>query len=306
MALQPIVAGATVLATGGGAAAYARNDNAPGTTGDGFALAYRAGAELLNMECVAFWYPNERLQEMLAHPEAAADLSPAEVNDAGRCHYFMGGVRIDETTASSLPGLYAAGEVTGGLFGAARLGGAAIGEAVVFGSIAGEQAAAWAGEHGAREAGAGVSDAVASIAGEGSQAPDAFKDALGTLLWRHAGPFKSADSLQAGRAELADLRDGLDGLAARDGKALQMVLEARNICDWAECLLVASLARAEARGNYWRLDHLKPDQEAGLVNVVLRRTETGPEIERRPVPMTELGEPTQPPIAPGCFGYIDR
>ena len=62
-------------------------------------------------------------------------------------HHTMGGVKINTNTQVltaddvAIPGLYAAGEVTGGVHGANRLGGNAVSDFVVFGRIAGEQAA---------------------------------------------------------------------------------------------------------------------------------------------------------------------
>ena len=65
-------------------------------------------------------------------------------------HHTMGGLKIDEQThvlnvaGEIIPGLFAAGEVTGGVHGANRLGGNAVADFVVFGRIAGEQAAEYA------------------------------------------------------------------------------------------------------------------------------------------------------------------
>ena len=62
----------------------------------------------------------------------------------------MGGLKINEKTevltaeGTAIPGLYAAGEVTGGVHGANRLGGNAVSDIVVFGRIAGTQAANYA------------------------------------------------------------------------------------------------------------------------------------------------------------------
>ena len=67
-------------------------------------------------------------------------------------HHTMGGLKIDsethviDTDGEIIPGLFAAGEVTGGVHGANRLGGNAVADFVVFGRIAGEQAAAYAAE----------------------------------------------------------------------------------------------------------------------------------------------------------------
>ena len=67
-------------------------------------------------------------------------------------HHTMGGVTIDTTAAvigvdgEAIPGLYAAGEVTGGVHGANRIGGNAVADIIVFGRIAGQSAADYAGE----------------------------------------------------------------------------------------------------------------------------------------------------------------
>ena len=72
------------------------------------------------------------------------------INIAPGVHHTMGGVKINTDTqvltadGSAIPGLYAAGEITGGVHGANRLGGNAVADIVVFGKIAGEQAAAYA------------------------------------------------------------------------------------------------------------------------------------------------------------------
>ena len=63
---------------------------------------------------------------------------------APMAHHCMGGVRIDGRGRSSVAGLFACGEVTGGLHGANRMGGNALTETLVFGARAGEAAAAWA------------------------------------------------------------------------------------------------------------------------------------------------------------------
>ncbi|MBF0531102.1 MAG: FAD-binding protein, partial [Deltaproteobacteria bacterium] len=65
---------------------------------------------------------------------------------APACHYFRGGVVAGPTGRTSLPGLWAAGEVVGGLHGANRLGGNALSECAVFGPIAGADAASQAGQ----------------------------------------------------------------------------------------------------------------------------------------------------------------
>ena len=56
------------------------------------------------------------------------------------CHHFMGGLSINEKCETGVPGLYAAGEVTGGIHGANRMGGNALSDTLVFGAITGQNA----------------------------------------------------------------------------------------------------------------------------------------------------------------------
>src|SRR5471030_2808131 len=72
------------------------------------------------------------------------DLTKQPVEIFPIAHYQMGGVEVTEDMASSIPGLYAAGELAGGANGANRLSGNALPEALVFGERAGEKAAQYA------------------------------------------------------------------------------------------------------------------------------------------------------------------
>ena len=75
---------------------------------------------------------------------ADIDISSEPMEVFPTVHYTMGGIKIDpESAASSVPGLFAAGEVAGGLHGANRLGGNSLSDLLVFGRRAGEGAAAY-------------------------------------------------------------------------------------------------------------------------------------------------------------------
>ncbi len=225
-----IAAAATIIATGGLTRIYRRNSASANMGGDGYALALRAGAELIDMEFVQFfpighlaprlvgmdpimWDPfryklggrllDREGEEFLARygsdeteayttprdiatyaivSEVAAgrgsphggvflsfehvpaadlraafgpvierlakngiDLARAPVEVSPIAHYHMGGISVDERMASTVPGLFAAGEAVGGANGANRLSGNAISEALVFGERAGRFAAAAGG-----------------------------------------------------------------------------------------------------------------------------------------------------------------
>src|SRR5919112_911900 len=96
-------------------------------------------------------YIERRLPSMYHQFKELADVDitkePMEVGPT--CHYSMGGVRVDaDSTATTMPGLFAAGEVAAGLHGANRLGGNSLSDLLVFGRRAGEHAARFASEQG--------------------------------------------------------------------------------------------------------------------------------------------------------------
>src|SRR4029453_15246286 len=78
---------------------------------------------------------------------ADVDITKEPMEVGPTCHYMMGGVRVDaETQASTVPGLFAAGEVAGGMHGANRLGGNSLSDLLVFGRRAGQFAAEYAAD----------------------------------------------------------------------------------------------------------------------------------------------------------------
>src|SRR5256884_201761 len=155
-------AGAVVLATGGIGKAYKITSNSWEYTGDGHALAYDAGAELMDMEFVQFhptgmvWPRRVQNAEQVIKKKlpsmyhqfmklADIDITKEAMEVGPTTHYIMGGVRVDaETQASTVPGLFAAGECAAGLHGANRLGGNSLSDLLVFGQRAGAHSARFA------------------------------------------------------------------------------------------------------------------------------------------------------------------
>ena len=191
------------------------------------------------------------------------DLTTTPVEVAPMAHYHMGGVAVNEQLETRVEGLFAAGEAVGGANGANRLSGNAITEALVFGERAGFFAAR-------RAAGAGPdwSSKYADRArGElaalrqrkaGGPSPGAVEDSVQDLMWNHAGPFRSSDTLQEALTTLRSHREQLDDLAISPGDIFNMDLQ-----DWyelkamlrsAEAVVLAALNRAESRGAHQRLD----------------------------------------------------
>lgn len=293
-----------ILATGGGAGGFERTDNPPGATGDGMAMAYEAGAELVDLELISFGYPKDRVGDVL---ERGIELR-AELLGLGHAHYFLGGVRVDERCETRVRGLYAAGEVTGGLFGAGRLGGAALADCFVFGREAGHNAA-FAARSGRppvpdRLLGA-ASDRIEQILrGDRKSAP--VHERMRRIAWQGLGPVKTRASIERVIEELDALEEDLAFTGGAGREEMRLAVEARHMHTVLRLAAEASLQREETRGCYWRTDHPAPDDASGLRNIVIRRAQRGCEIISQPPMMTELTEPTVPRTGAGCFGYVPR
>src|SRR6185437_13561703 len=136
--------------------------------------------------------------------------SPVEVSPIA--HYHMGGIAVDATMASRVPGLYAAGEAVGGANGANRLSGNAIPEALVFGRRAGESAAALARNTPVSAFSANAARAALDLIQASDVAAGSSAAAIRTLqdvMQQHAGPLRSAEGLRAGFREIIRLRSEL-------------------------------------------------------------------------------------------------
>jgi len=159
-------------------------------------------------------YVKQKLPSMYHQFKELADVDitkgPMEVGPT--CHYMMGGIRVEaETAASSLPGLFAAGEAAAGLHGANRLGGNSLSDLVVFGRRAGLAAAAFAAK-----APAGATDS-AQIAGserdmlapfergEGEGPYSVHRD-LQKVMQNLVGIFRTEEDLTTALAELEKLK----------------------------------------------------------------------------------------------------
>lgn len=298
-----LAAGATIIATGGGACLWARTDNPPGTTGDGIALAYEAGAELVDLECVSFTFPRSRFEELLH----SGGRDPEPFLSAGGAHYFLGGIRIDERGRATVPGLYAAGEAAGGLFGAGRLGGSALADTIVFGAIAGENAAAFATSTPRPRWDATRTDqerARLEALLSGSVPAAEVTAGLRSLMWRKCGLTKAARSLEEAREEVAELESRRADLGASSVAGLREALECGFMLTLARLIITASLRREESRGAFWRLDAPEPDNARWVRNIVLRREQGEDCLEVHTPVMARLKEPSQPRIGPGCFDYL--
>ena len=367
---------AVVLATGGAGKCWQVTSNSWECTGDGHALAYEAGAELVDMEFVQFhptgmvWPPGVRgllvteavrgeggilrnaeeerfmerydpkrlelstrdvvaraiyteVQEGRGTPHggvfldvthlpaatvkkrlpsmyeqfmelAGVDITKEPMEVGPTCHYFMGGMRVDaETGASSVPGLFGAGECTGGMNGANRLGGNSLSDLLVFGRRAGDGAAAYAATAPSPAVdGAQVAEAAGEmtryLTGPGTEDPFALHAELQATMQANVGIFRHRDGLATAVDSLEWFVERAARLHAPAGGAAynpgwHACRDVRNMLTVSEAVTRAALLREESRGAHSRLDFPAYDEEWARHNVVVRREGDAMRVERRPV-----------------------
>lgn len=194
------------------------------------------------------------------------DLTRQPVEVAPLAHYTIGGVRINEKMETTVAGLYAAGEVTGGANGANRLSGNALVEALTFGHRAGEQAATHGpsrrfrpdtvrSERRARES------LAALIEERGDTSPSAIRGELQRLMWQNVGPFRTGPDIARALHRLDELRRRelsqikLSGALSSFNLDLLEGLNLDHALLTAQAIAQAALARRESRGAHQRKDY---------------------------------------------------
>jgi len=342
---EPVIihAKATILAAGGCGALYSRTDAPLAMLGDGYALAYEAGASLRDMEfsqfvpvglaeeghplvviygdlvdkgrvlnsegedIVAKYNITNRPLTTMARDQFSAAMMREVVEgrgvdgavlldatkivkeagletlipvDAQRkaleragvrekpikiapvSHFTMGGAVITPTCETTLPGLYAAGEVTGGLHGANRIGGNAMTEIIVFGARAGASAAAEAKKTTRRTAAKQVETEIKAydqtLTGETSTSP---LQGLRTLMWNSVGIVRSGEGLGEALKAIKGHQKTAAALTADDHAALRAAIETRLAAKAAQLVAAAALKRKESRGTHYRTDYPKQSEK---------------------------------------------
>jgi succinate dehydrogenase / fumarate reductase flavoprotein subunit len=180
--------------------------------------------------------------------ERGVDLRGGDLLElAPAAQHFQGGVRIRQRGDTTLPGLFAAGETAGGQHGANRPGGNALLDGQVFGRIAGEEAAAWAEAHppGRSVEVDGALRFLHSLDTADALPASEVRARLGELMDLQAGVVRTPAGLEAGLEDLQRLKEA--GIRA-DGKGLAYAVEAFNLLQVAEMVLMAARAREESRG----------------------------------------------------------
>ncbi len=210
-------------------------------------------------------------------------------------HFFMGGVEIDEEGATSLPGLFAAGEVTWGIHGANRLGGNALTECAVFGILSGQSAARYVhkleqeqgpfppfSENLLKKWDRKVRSYLRKRRGAFEPPKDMLKD-LKDLAWRYASPVREEESLKEGLDRLASIEKKIEKVYPATLKDLFKKRDLENVSLLLKAILKGSLLRAESRGSFFRKDFPDQDDTHWLKNTCYRLEKGELQITHRPI-----------------------
>ena len=213
---------------------------------------------------------------------ADVDITTGPMEVGPTTHYVMGGIRVDaDTGATSVAGLYAAGEVAGGMHGANRLGGNSLSDLLVFGQRAGAGAAAHAAQVGVEpymnpvQIRAAEAELEAPLTRRGGADPYRLREELQETMQMLVGIFRTKTDLEGALARIADIRRRADDLCITGGRAFNpgwnLVFEVRNLIEISEAIARSALARQESRGAHSRLDFPATDPKWAGRNVVVRR-----------------------------------
>jgi succinate dehydrogenase / fumarate reductase flavoprotein subunit len=223
---------------------------------------------------------------------ATLDITKEPMEVGPTTHYMMGGIKVDAgTAASTVGGLYAAGEAAAGMHGANRLGGNSLSDLLVFGKIAGQSASNYAQKnahtspHG-DEIKRGIDDALKPFE-DGTENPYAIHEELQEVMEAHAGIVRTGEGLEKGIQKLEKIRKKLPNLHAKGDRQYNpgwhLCLDLNNMIITSLALANAALERKESRGAHTRLDYPNYDDDLGKVNMIIRPSPEGLSVIKSPL-----------------------
>ncbi len=228
---------------------------------------------------------------------AGIDITKEPMEVGPTTHYAMGGIAVDPDTqmTTTVPGLFAAGEVAGGLHGANRLGGNSLSDLVVFGKRAGEYAAKFAQENpnysiAESEIEAAATEALAPLEREHTaEGPFQLQYKLQSLMQEKVGIARTEDGLTEAIGTIREISADLAKVGSGGNRwfnpGWHTALDMTHLVTVSEAIALAARERKESRGAHSRLDHLEKKKEWGGFNHIVRKAADGSmEIERRDIP----------------------
>ncbi|MEI7654160.1 MAG: fumarate reductase/succinate dehydrogenase flavoprotein subunit [Actinomycetota bacterium] len=208
---------------------------------------------------------------------AGVDITREAMEIGPTCHYIMGGVKVDaETTATKVPGLFAAGEVAGGMHGANRLGGNSLSDLIVFGRRAGMGAAEYieagsvATDFDLGEVEAAIAEALAPFERTSGENPYDIQRDLQEMMQSNIGIIRTASEIDEAIVELEKFSERVQNIAIKGGRAYNpgwnLATDLPSMLSVSKCTARGARERKESRGGHTREDFPKASAEFGKVN----------------------------------------
>jgi succinate dehydrogenase / fumarate reductase, flavoprotein subunit len=228
---------------------------------------------------------------------ADVDITKEPMEIGPTCHYVMGGVEVDPDTAvSSVPGLFAVGEVSGGMHGSNRLGGNSLSDLLVFGKRAGDGAADYLDSLGEAkpvvaqaDLDAAVAEAIEPFSREVGESPYAVHAELQQTMNDLVGIIRRGQELKDALAALEKFKEQAKNLAVPGERAYNpgwhYAQDVRNMLLVGECVAMAALEREESRGGHTREDYPEMSPEWRKVNLILTLHGDTIEMVHQPLPV---------------------
>ena len=229
--------------------------------------------------------------------DSGFDLAGNLVEVVPTAHYMMGGLIFNIDCSTVLPGLFAAGEDTGGVHGANRLGGNGVANSTVFGGIAGETMAKWVVDKPLLPC--DMNAVMASI--EQHELPlravqgdiESVRDALADCMWNEVGISRNKENLLQARSRLDQLtaelnQIGVGGDSREFNLTWQDWMNLRNLILVSRSINEAALARENSRGSHYREDFPQSGELEGSYYTVVGLREGQLKIENRQVIFTRV------------------
>ena len=202
---------------------------------------------------------------------AGVDISKEPMEVGPTAHYVMGGVRVNaESQETTVPGLFACGEVASGLHGANRLGGNSLSDLIVFGKRAGEYAAKRAKDLAQpsideEQVGRAIDDMLAPLMREGGENPGLIYDDMRDMMQAKVGIIRTKSELEEALDDIKSFKERAlacsSGTSRKYNSGWHQALDLINMADVSHAATLAAITREESRGGHTRDDFPTPEDE---------------------------------------------
>ena len=236
---------------------------------------------------------------------ADVDITKGPMEVGPTCHYMMGGISVQpETAESTVPGLFAAGEVAAGLHGANRLGGNSLSDLLVFGGRAGAAAAEHAKRTPAptldsRQVEEAEREMVAPFECQEGENPYQVHRDLQQVMQNLVGIFRVEEDLRRSLEELKSLKQRAQRVRVEGTRLFNpgwhLAQDLKSMLTVSEAVARSALARQESRGAHSRIDFPNLDTTWGGGNNIIDKENGAMALRQKPI--AEMPEELQKILA---------